>query len=323
MGDNILLCDTRGVIYQGRDEGMNQWKSAHAANTEARTLEEAMEGADSFFGLSVAGALLRIWSDPWPTSPSSSPWPTPIRKLPRKPAKCRTRSSQPGGRITNRSTTSWLSVCLPRRAGRAHERKRNENRRRRRWRASARRRPRRSRRRLFRAPPALRTDYIIPAFRPTSDFGHSRRSRRPPSIWSRRRKCPRLRPQTRLSARLDPTVSMLQAIHEEFKQSAPSGFRRAKKNHDSGSDRRSGGPWHPGPDRARRTDQGDYQAARPDGCGLYRTTMPLSRGNRHYTEYLYTRRQREGYLYRDCQRLVHRTQRVLRLHAAVATSTRW
>ena len=57
--DNILLCDTRGVIYQGRDEGMNQWKSAHAANTEARTLEEAMEGADSFFGLSVAGAVTK------------------------------------------------------------------------------------------------------------------------------------------------------------------------------------------------------------------------------------------------------------------------
>ena len=80
--DNILLCDTRGVIYQGREEGMNQWKSAHAANTEARTLEEAMEGADSFSGYPSPGRLPKIWSDPWPTSPSSSPWPTPIRKLP-------------------------------------------------------------------------------------------------------------------------------------------------------------------------------------------------------------------------------------------------
>lgn len=55
--ENALLCDTKGVIYQGRQEGMNQWKSAHAAPTDKRTLEEAMDGADAFFGVSVKGAL--------------------------------------------------------------------------------------------------------------------------------------------------------------------------------------------------------------------------------------------------------------------------
>jgi malate dehydrogenase (oxaloacetate-decarboxylating)(NADP+) len=45
------------VVYQGRTEGMNQWKSAHAVQTKARTLTEALEGADVFFGLSVKGAL--------------------------------------------------------------------------------------------------------------------------------------------------------------------------------------------------------------------------------------------------------------------------
>ena len=50
--DNVVLCDSRGAIYQGREDGMNQWKSAHAANTKARTLAEAMDGADVFFGLS-------------------------------------------------------------------------------------------------------------------------------------------------------------------------------------------------------------------------------------------------------------------------------
>ena len=55
--DNALLCDTKGVIYAGRQEGMNQWKSAHAAKTDARTLEEAVAGADVFLGLSVKGAL--------------------------------------------------------------------------------------------------------------------------------------------------------------------------------------------------------------------------------------------------------------------------
>ena len=57
--DNAILCDSGGVVYQGREKGMNQWKSAHAANTKARSLEEAMEGADLFFGLSVAGAVTK------------------------------------------------------------------------------------------------------------------------------------------------------------------------------------------------------------------------------------------------------------------------
>ncbi|MDJ1158906.1 NADP-dependent malic enzyme [Chelatococcus sp. SYSU_G07232] len=55
--DNVILCDTKGAVYKGRIEGMNQWKSAHAADTEARTLADAVRGADVFFGLSAKGAL--------------------------------------------------------------------------------------------------------------------------------------------------------------------------------------------------------------------------------------------------------------------------
>ena len=55
--DNCIVCDTKGVIYQGRADGMNQWKSAHAANTDLRTLDEAMKGADVFLGVSVKGAV--------------------------------------------------------------------------------------------------------------------------------------------------------------------------------------------------------------------------------------------------------------------------
>ena len=55
--DNCIMCDTKGVIYQGRTEGMNQWKSAHAVKTEARSLEDAMVGADVFIGVSVKGAV--------------------------------------------------------------------------------------------------------------------------------------------------------------------------------------------------------------------------------------------------------------------------
>ncbi len=55
--DHAILCDTQGVIYQGREKGMNQWKSGHAANTKLRTLAEAVKGADVFFGLSAKGAM--------------------------------------------------------------------------------------------------------------------------------------------------------------------------------------------------------------------------------------------------------------------------
>ena len=57
--EHVTLCDTQGVIYQGRTNGMNQWKSAHAVATKARTLTEALEGADVFFGLSVKGAVTK------------------------------------------------------------------------------------------------------------------------------------------------------------------------------------------------------------------------------------------------------------------------
>jgi malate dehydrogenase (oxaloacetate-decarboxylating)(NADP+) len=55
--DNVIMCDSKGVIYQGRTEGMDQWKSAHAVPTQCRTLAEAVKGADVFLGLSVAGAM--------------------------------------------------------------------------------------------------------------------------------------------------------------------------------------------------------------------------------------------------------------------------
>jgi len=55
--ENVIICDRQGPIYQGREASMNQWKSAHAVKTDARSLEEALEGADVFLGLSVAGAM--------------------------------------------------------------------------------------------------------------------------------------------------------------------------------------------------------------------------------------------------------------------------
>ncbi|MES2449972.1 MAG: NADP-dependent malic enzyme [Pseudomonadota bacterium] len=55
--DQLLMCDRTGVVFQGRTDDMNQWKSAHAVKTDKRTLAEALDGADVFMGLSAAGAL--------------------------------------------------------------------------------------------------------------------------------------------------------------------------------------------------------------------------------------------------------------------------
>ncbi|NVK33592.1 MAG: NADP-dependent malic enzyme [Rhodobacteraceae bacterium] len=55
--ENVILCDTKGVIFKGREEGMNQWKSAHAVPTDRRTLAQALDGADVFLGVSAKGAL--------------------------------------------------------------------------------------------------------------------------------------------------------------------------------------------------------------------------------------------------------------------------
>ena len=55
--ENVLMCDRSGVVYQGREDGMNQWKSAHAVKTDARTLADALKGADVFLGLSAAKAM--------------------------------------------------------------------------------------------------------------------------------------------------------------------------------------------------------------------------------------------------------------------------
>ncbi|MBT3360232.1 MAG: NADP-dependent malic enzyme [Rhodospirillales bacterium] len=55
--ENVIMCDSKGVIYKGRTEGMNEWKEIHAVDTNTRTLEEAMVGADIAVGLSVKGAF--------------------------------------------------------------------------------------------------------------------------------------------------------------------------------------------------------------------------------------------------------------------------
>ena len=55
--ENILMTDSRGVIYKGREHGMNEYKAEFAVDTSARTLADALEGADVFVGLSMGGLM--------------------------------------------------------------------------------------------------------------------------------------------------------------------------------------------------------------------------------------------------------------------------
>ena len=55
--NNILLCDSKGVLWKGRAEGMNEFKEKYAVKTDCRTLEEALVGADAFYGLSIGNVV--------------------------------------------------------------------------------------------------------------------------------------------------------------------------------------------------------------------------------------------------------------------------
>jgi malate dehydrogenase (oxaloacetate-decarboxylating)(NADP+) len=55
--ENLTVCDTKGIVYEGRTDGMNQWKAAYAIKTEKRTVAEALDGADAVVGLSGKGLI--------------------------------------------------------------------------------------------------------------------------------------------------------------------------------------------------------------------------------------------------------------------------
>ena len=167
--DNVIMCDRKGVIYKGRTD-LDQWKSAHAVETDKRTLAEALEGADVFLGLSAAGALKPEMVKTMAKEPiifaMANPDPEirpPDAKAVRPDAIIATGRSdypEPG------QQRARLPLHLPRRARRARDRdqRRDEDRRRRgARRAGARAGARGSRRGLWRTPHSFGRDYIIPA----------------------------------------------------------------------------------------------------------------------------------------------------------------
>ena len=121
--ENCIAVDNTGVIYRGRENGMNQWKSAHAIDTDARTLADAMKGADVFLGVSVKGAVTQAMVSTMAAEPiifamaNPDPEITPEEVLTVRPdaivATGRSDYPEPG------QQRAGLPLHLPRRAGRA------------------------------------------------------------------------------------------------------------------------------------------------------------------------------------------------------------
>ena len=156
-GGNAILVDKKGVIYQRPPDGMNQWKSAHAVDTEKRTLADAHEGRRCFFGLSAKDAVTPDMvaydgEDADHLRDGQSRSRDHARGSERGARGC-DRGHRPFGLSEPGQQCPGLSLYLPRRARRArahHQRSDEDRRRRSARRARARRRARRSRDRLSR-----------------------------------------------------------------------------------------------------------------------------------------------------------------------------
>ena len=322
---NVVLCDTKGVVYRGRTDGMNQWKSAHAVETSARTLAEAIEGADVFLGLSVKGAVDRAMVRAMAQQPiifalaNPDPEITPeeVRAV-RADAIIATGRSDYPNQVNNVLGFPYIfRGALDVRASAINDAMKI---------AAAQALAQLAREDVpdevaaAYAGERLRygPDYIIPA-----PFD-------PRLIWAV--------PSAVAQAAMDSGVARKPIVNMEAyrrcaagparpycggvgidlrKRAGPSeacGLRRGRRGKDDPRRVAVRGKrlWQPGADRPRRAhpgDDDDDRAQRPER--RWKSTTPaLSYRTQHYTEFLYRRLQRQGMLYRDCQRLVNQDRNV-------------
>ena len=321
--ENIVLCDTRGTIYRGREDGMNQWKSAHAVDTPARTLAEALEGADVFFGLSVKGAvdeaMVRSMADKpiifAMANPDPEITPEEVRTVRDDAIIATGRSDYPNqvnnvlgfpyifrGALDVRASTINMEMKIaaahalaelaredvPDEVDRAY-----------------------AGRHLQYGP-----DYIIPApFDPRLIAAvpsavaraavESGVARLPVEDFGRYR--------DELSARLDPTAAALQTIFDKVRKAPKrvvfaegeeeASIRAAHAFHNAGY----GTPILIGREEQVREK---LAAIGLEGSAIEIHNAALSEHNQHYTDYIYSRLQRQGRLRRDCQRMVNQNRNV-------------
>ena len=322
--ENVILCDTKGVVYQGRTEGMNQWKSAHAANTPARTLRQALEGADVVFGLSAKGALtqemVRGMADRPIIFAMANPDPeiTPEEAREASPHAiiATGRSDYPNqvnnvlgfpyifrGALDVRASTindAMKIAAAEALAILAREDVPDEV-----HSASAGRRL------------AFGPEYIIP-----NAFDPRLITRVPPAVAKAaldsgvaRRPITDLRRYARgLSGRLDPTAGALDAIMESVRDNPKrvvfaegeeeKSVRAAVAFRNAGY----GTPVLIGREDRVKATMGSLGLGEADGLEIHNAR--LSHKNREYTDFIYQRLQRRGFLHRDCQRMVNQDRNV-------------
>ncbi|MFO1061023.1 MAG: NADP-dependent malic enzyme [Dongiaceae bacterium] len=322
--DNAILCDTQGVIYQGREKGMNQWKSAHAARTGARTLAEAMKDADVFIGLSVKGAVdeaMVAAMAPQPVifamaNPDPEVTPEEVRAV-RKDAIIATGRSDYANQVNNvlgfpyifrgaldvRASTindAMKIAAAHAIAALAREDVPDEV-----DAAYAGRRLRYGRDYIIPVPFDPRLIAAVPSAvaKAAIDSGVARR---PIADMEEYR--------AQLSARLDPTAAALQLIFERVRENP----RRVvfaegeeEKSIRAALAFRNGGYGTPvliG--REETIGQAMRAGSLGSAEGLEIHNARLSRDNKRYTDFLYARLQRKGALYRDCQRMVNQNRNV-------------
>ena len=323
--EHVILCDTKGVVYQGRTAGMNQWKSGHAIATDKRTLADAVAGADVFFGLSVRGALtqdmVRTMADKpiifAMANPDPEITPEEARAVSPHAIIATGRSDYPNqvnnvlgfpyifrGALDVRASTindAMKVAAAEALAALAREDVPDEV-----HNASA------GGKRLNFGP-----EYIIP-----NAFDPRLISRIPPAVARAamesgvaKKPMTDLRKYSRvLSGRLDPTANALDAIMEQVRANprrvvfaegeeekvvrAAVAFRNAGY----------GTPILVGREDRVRTTLAGLGLGSLDGIEIHNAR--LSHKNAEYTQFLYARKQREGMLQRDCQRMVNQDRNI-------------
>ncbi len=321
---NVVLCDTKGVVFRGRAEGMNQWKSAHAVETTARTLADALHGADVFFGLSVKGALTRDLVKSMADRPIIFAMANPDPEITPEEARAASphaiiatgRSDYPNqvnnvlgfpyifrGALDVRARTINNAMKIAAAEALAHLAREDVP------------------DEVSTAGAGLRlqfgAEYIIPnAFDPRL-LGRLAPAVAKAAMDSRVARHPiaDLRRYAReLSGRLDPTANALDAIMESVRAAprrvvfaegeeekivrAAVAFRRAGY----------GTPVLIGREDRVRATMGRLALGDADGIEVHNAR--LSHRNATYAEYLYGRLQRRGFLARDCQRMVNQDRNV-------------
>ena len=321
---NITLCDSKGVVFQGRDIGMNQWKSAYALDTPARTLEEAIEGSDVFFGVSVANAVTKKMVETMAAepiifalaNPDPEIMPEDVRSV-RKDAIIATGRSDYPNQINNVLGFPYIfRGALDVRARRINDEMKI---------AAA------------KALAALAKEdvpdevsgaysgqrlkfgpnYLIP-----TPFDPRLIAAVPPAVAEAaiktgvaRRKFRSIKNyRTSLEARLDPTVGSLNEIFEQVKKrpkrvvfaegEEEKVIRAAQVFRNAGY----GTPVLIGRDSVVSEKMADLGLVGTEKIEAHNAR--LSKRNKQYTDYLYQRLARSGFLFRDCQRMVNQDRNI-------------